>query len=172
MKNKRKLVENGRLFGKIGVVDILAVALIVVLLAMVYVRFTTEDSVNVAVGRDRITFELKVASVRSFTSDMLHKGDEVYVGVDEEERIGTVTDVRVEQATQLTATLDGQVIEMPVEDRYNVFITVEQMGRYDHNAYFLTDDFELRLYDTISFMTRYVQSNGTVMSLTAAEGSK
>ncbi len=171
MSKKRKILENGRLFGKVSLVDLFVVVLVIGLALMVYFRFTAgQDSVNVSNGDDKITFEMKITPVRHYSADMLHVGDKVYVA--KGECIGQITDIRTEQATDLYSTLDGRIVRMPIEDKLCVYLTVEGTGRYMNDAYFLTDTLELRIYDFIYVYTKEVNTSGTVVSISVEEGEK
>lgn len=165
-----KLIRDGKLFGKVSVVDILSVVLVLFLAAVAYLRFSSEDTSVVNRNNLDVTYLLKIASVRDFTTNELKVGDKLYI--DEDKEIGEITDIRIENATQLTATMDGEVVKMPVEDRYDVYLTVKAKGRRASGAIYLTEDFEIDLYSAVYIHTKFVTTAGTVISLDVQEAAK
>ena len=116
------MIKNGKLFGKINLFDLLTILLILVLVFAIGMKFLTDkETKNNTV---EVTYELKVESVRDVTANAIRKGDKVY-HYQLDEVIGTVEDVKTEPATDPMNTFSGEAIEVPIEDRYDVIITVK-----------------------------------------------
>lgn len=116
------MIKNGKLFGKINLFDLLVILLVFVLIFAVGMKFLSKKE-TVANTVDA-TYELKIESVRDVTVNAFHKGDSVY-HFDTNETIGTIEDIRTVAATDPMNTLDGKAIEAPLENRYDVIITVK-----------------------------------------------
>ncbi len=116
------MIKNGKLFGKINLFDFLVVVLILVLVFAIGMKFLfNKETVTNTV---EVTYELKVESVRDVTVNAFRKGDPIY-HYELDEVIGTVEDVQSVPATDSMRTLDGEAIEAPVEDRFDVLVTVK-----------------------------------------------
>ena len=110
--------KEGKLFGKIRIVDI-AVVLIVILLAIgIYTRFSGNTKVVVSNGQ-KIECTFVVKNLRQYSVDELKKGGAMYDKTSKE-LIGTITDVRVESGRYNVNMMDGSYKEAIPEGRYNV----------------------------------------------------
>lgn len=116
------MMKNGKLFGKINLFDFLVILLILVLIFAIGMKFLfNKETVTNSVD---VTYELKIESVRDVTANAFQKGDTIY-HYDLNEIIGTVEDVQSVPATDPMNTLTGEAIEVPLEDRFDVIITVK-----------------------------------------------
>ena len=116
------MIKNGKLFGKINLFDCLVILLVFVLIFAVGMKVLShQETVTNTVNA---TYELKIESVRDVTVNALHKGDNVY-HFESNQIIGTIEDIKTVAATDPMNTLDGKAIEAPVENRYDVIITVK-----------------------------------------------
>lgn len=163
---KRKLFdEDGRLFGKISLVDVMAVCLVLLVAMMVYVRFFTGGGEVISGSSDvTFTYTIVVPEVRSFTVDAMKVGDELYVeddGVD----LGKITDIRADQCMSREDTPDGRVVLMPVEGRYDVTITVEATGLVSSGRYYAARSYELNPNLEVKFYSKYVSATGRVKTV-------
>ncbi len=116
------MIKNGKLFGKINLFDLLVILLVFVLIFAIGMKFSSnEETVTNTVDA---TYELKIESVRDVTVNAFHKGDNVY-HFDTNQIIGTIENIESVAATDPMNTLDGKAIEAPLENRYDVIITVK-----------------------------------------------
>ena len=97
--------KNGKLFGKISVIDIAVVLLLVVLVVGVALRFSGGAGGQFVSGN---SYEcvVKVKNVRDYTVKALEKGGEVYDKTTKE-YIGTIVGVTSEPAAEPLALADG-----------------------------------------------------------------
>ncbi len=167
MKKTKLIDERGFLFGKISVVDILAVVLVLAMGAMVYVRFFSQRGDNVGYlspETAKVEYVVKVTAARDLHKDTFRSGDVLYGG-DEGPALGVVTDVRTEQAHALVSTPEGEVLSMPMEGYSDIYITVEAQCTTGANGYYLGGAIELNRNMSLQLTTRYDTMSGTVVSV-------
>lgn len=166
MKKTKIIDERGFLFGKISVVDILAVLLVLAIGGMVYVRLFVQgkETGYISPEMTKVEFVVKVPTVRDVHKDAYRPGDVVYKG-DDGPLLGTVTDVRTEQAYALVTSQDGEILSVPVKDYYDFYITIEAQCTTGANGYYLGNSVELNRNMTLELTTLYDNLTGTVYSI-------
>ena len=90
--------ENGRLWGKISVIDLLVVAVVVVLAAALYFK-NNQAHTGTTVTEENITFQIRARGVYDYVADAIQVGDGLY---DKDyasggKAIGRITDIQVER---------------------------------------------------------------------------
>ena len=116
------MMKNGKLFGKINLFDFLTILLVLVLIFAIGMKFSSNE--ETVVNTVDVTYELKIESVRDVTVNAFRKGDSVY-HYDTNQVIGTIENIETIEATDPMNTLDGQAIEAPLENRYDVIVTIK-----------------------------------------------
>lgn len=114
---------NKKLFGKINIFDLAVILLLLVLVFGIGYKFlvlTREQRENTV----KITYDLKIKSVRDLTVNAFHIGDTVY-HYKLDEAIGTVTSITPTEAKEVLPMPDGTVEIAPVEDRYDLIVSVK-----------------------------------------------
>lgn len=165
---KKKIIdERGFLFGKISVVDIMAVLLVIAMGLMLYARFFSGGGDGVGfteTGTVKVECVLKVTLASRWHLDTIKPGDVIYSGGDGP-ALGTVKDVRTEPAYTLVETPEGTVASVPVEDYYDIYITVEAQCTTGANGYYLGGSVELNRNMTLQICTVYDTMACTVYSV-------
>lgn len=159
--------KEGKLFGKISIVDI-AVVLIVILLAIgIYTRFSGNTKVVVSNGQ-KIECTFVVKNLRQYSVDALKKGGTMYDKTSKE-LIGTITDVRVESGRYNVNMMDGSYKEAIPEDRYNVYVTVEFNGKAGDSGYYTAANKFLGAGSWVTVVTKYSECGAMVTSIGLAQ---
>lgn len=164
---KKKIVDDrGRLFGVISVVDIGVIAVVIILAVAVYYKFLVVDVKKAVVDSQPITFQVKAEGVRAYTTDSLKVGDEFYeVVTDTTYDVGKITDIEVTPAQRYLTLQDGTNVLAPVENRYDVIITVEGKGTCLDGRYYLNNLDEFGVNAARSYCTLYTAISATVVSI-------
>ena len=163
---KKKIVdERGLLFGKISVVDILAVLLVAALGLMVYVRFFTGGEGSVAdTGKTEVEYVIRARDVRMYTVNAIHPGDCLYHREDDIQ-VGVVKDVRVEEGTTTMTALDGATTIVPRPGYYDLYITVRAEAVESSGGYYLGGTRELSVNLDMPLSSPYAFFSATVVSI-------
>jgi len=159
--------KNGRLFGKVSVIDVIVVIVVILLAAGVYLRyFALETTASVGQPSEPIEFSLKVGGVRQYTVDVLAVGDEVFSGGNME-KLGTITDISVGPAMQWGSTVDGRTVHAEIEDKYDMIITIRGEGVISDGRFYVSRIQELGANQSASFFTKYSSFGGMVTEIKA-----
>ena len=140
--------KKGKLFGKISVLDLIVIVVLIVAVVGCIYKFVVSS------GDTTLNMVIKTGSTRQFTVDALHVGDAVYEV--HGDKIGTITDIRTEQAYETVDTHDGNKQYLPVENRYFVYLTVEAEGTITEKGYFINGSKQFSKGSSVSIETQYV----------------
>lgn len=127
--------REGKLFGKISVIDI--VLIIIIIAAVVAVGLKGMDAgSSVKVKSDAqfyVTF--KVDNVRKYTVDAVSEGDVFYEK--NAAKLGTVTNVESKPYMEIVTLKDGTSIQSPSPEKYTLYITLLCEGKEDAEGFYI-----------------------------------
>lgn len=160
--------KEGKLFGKISVVDIAVILIIVVLAVGICMRFSG-NSASPATYGEKIECAFLVKNIRMFTVSALEKGGPLYDKTSKE-YIGEITDVKYEPGEYYLNMADGsfETVRNP-EDRYNAYVTVEFTGKTSDSGYYTAASKYLAAGTTVLINSKYAECESTVYSINTAE---
>ncbi len=177
MKKRPLFDAEGRIFGLISVVDILAVLVVLALAVMLIGRFTSAPTSHYgntdgqgSSNNAKMTCELRLSGVRKSTIDAIQPGDVLH-DPETGNVLGTVTAVRQEPYFQLVETYDGRVLELETEDYIVLYLTLEGTGTVVDGHCYLSGAAELVHNAGLSFVTPYVNTVGTLVSFSYEVGA-
>ena len=157
--------KNGRLFGKISVIDVLVI-LVVVLLAAALGFKGNQTQTSGSASSIPITFQLQVSGVRSYIADALREGDLLYdLDRDSGGALGRVASIEILPATRMATFYDGTKAEVPVEDSVSLLLTIEGEGIISDNRYLVNRVYNLGVNTTRNYCTAYTQFTATVTAI-------
>lgn len=161
-----KLIDrNGRLFGKISVVDVLVILVVAVMALALYVKgHQTQTSTSTV--NSTITYQVQVRGIRTYLAQAVKEGDYLY----DQDRssggsLGEILSIEEEPGSSL-ATLDSGTMEVvPMEDSVNLLLTVKGSGIISDGRYLLNRVYDLGVNSARNFYTPYAQFTGTVVKI-------
>ncbi len=163
------LKENGKLFGKISVIDIAAILVVLVLILGVVLRFSGNQAVTVSTGQN-LQCVVKVENVRVQTVDALKKGGAVF-DKESKEYIGEITQVKEEQGTTMLLMENGTYQEVPTEGRYNVYVTIAFTGSVSDAGYYTQTNRQMSVGGTLEMNAKFSQCEGKIFAVSQAENN-
>lgn len=116
------MIKNGKLLGKINLFDFIVILLVVVLAVACVGYFSLKNS-GVKAHKMEAHFDFYIEDVRIETVNAFEAGQPIYSN-STKEQIGIITKITSEPATQVMETLDGKLINAPVENRYNLTLQI------------------------------------------------
>lgn len=157
--------KNGRLFGKISIIDVLVLLAVGVLAAALAFKggqtHTGDASATVP-----ITFQLRLNGERSYVADAVRVGDHLY---DQDNSsggpLGEILDIQTAPGRKLATLHDGAIEEVPVEDGVTLLLTVRGNGILSNNRYLLNRVYNLGVNTTRNYYTPYAQFTATVTAI-------
>lgn len=127
----RIIDRNGRLFGKISVIDVAVLLVVLALVLAVAVKSQKPEAGGVETSK--IVYQMKLQNQPAYIVTALQVGDEMF----DYERssggsLGTITDIEVSGGTAQATFSDGTVEIVPTAgNRYDVLLTIEGEGIVD-----------------------------------------
>ena len=153
-----KLIDkNGRLFGKISVIDVVVV-LLVVILAVALRHKAQLPQTSTGTVDPQITFTLWVRNQRPEILDAIHIGDGLY----DPERS---TDIQVSEGTLQSDLKNGTIVQLPCDDRVDLMITLEGSGLVDNGRFILNRVYELGVNASRTLNTKYASFVASVVEI-------
>ncbi len=161
------LDKNGKIGGKISIIDIAVILLVIVVAAGIAVRYGS--SVTEAVESDKVfEYVVRVSSVRDYTVNALEKKGKI-TDKKSEQDLGEITDVRVEDARFQSTTASGDVVETTLPDRYTCYVTIQARGKESDDSYIMHDTTELSVGRSVDIFSKYVRTSGEIVSVKVVE---
>ena len=155
--------KNGRLFGKISIIDLFAVILVLGIIAGVVYRYASPASA-IASGTETINYTLMVKDVREFTFEYYKKGLNCF-DKKTNEYIGKITGARMEPYFQKRYDLDGVPRMVEVPNSVTIFVDIEAEGRITDEAFFINGTYKMRIGAEIPLITKYSNVIATVVKI-------
>lgn len=157
--------KNGRLFGKVNIIDIAVILAVVAVVAGVFVRFTGGAG-KIVTATKKIEFEVKVDGVRSFTVDALDKKGLV-TNKNYDIVTGEITNVDTVDCVQKATKTNGTVVEAPLEERYTSTVTIVTDGKESDSGYFDSNNEEIAVGREYTIYSKFVKTTGTITRVSA-----
>lgn len=154
--------KNGKLFGKISIVDVIVVLLVVTLAFGVYLRLS--GSVGEFVTGETYECVVKVKTVRDFTVEALKKGGEVYDKTTKE-YIGTIQSVTSEPATEPLLMADGSHAMAPMQDRYHAYVTIAFTGKESGDGYYTASNQQISTGGTLVLNAKWAECEASIIDV-------
>lgn len=159
------LDKNGRLFGKISIIDVLVILAVAVLAAALAFK-NTQTHTGATSANVPITYQVRINGDRSYVTDAVRVGDNLY---DQENSsggpLGTITAIEVFPGKKVATFNDGTMGEAPVEDGVTLLLTVRGEGIISDNRYLLNRVYNLGVNTTRNYYTPYAQFVATVTAI-------
>ncbi len=166
--------KNGKLFGKISIVDILVI--IVILTGVLGTYFTVStlnsgklnDNSKLALNSSAplkeatVTFYLK--GVRSMTRDALCEGDDVYE-TEDNKFIGTISEISSKPSVSEYVANDGYVYSAEIPERYDVTITVKANGKSTETGFHTESGLQILYGKEIEIKTSNVKTKPKIIGI-------
>lgn len=160
--------KKGKLFGKISIIDFGILLLIIVFALGVFIKFGVLDQTTTSTTNAPITYTLKISEVRILYYEQLRVGDKIYENTDDTE-VGTIKDVSYKDAEKSYVSLDGTMGMTSVEDRYDIYITIETKGAISSDRYLIDRTYEIGVGSSDYFHTKFVSFIGSVEEIDVDE---
>jgi hypothetical protein len=155
--------ENGKLFGKISVIDIFAVIALVGVISGTAYKFMSPRAA-VASGEKTISYTLEIFGVRSFTFDNYHAGDLCFdkkTGT----RIGEIVAKSQKIHRERVSLANGSVILAERPDTIAISLDIETKGSETETGFFSGGTYELKAGSEVQLNTKYMEVYGTIRSV-------
>ena len=167
-----KIIDrNGRLFGKVSLIDLLVVLVVLILAVALYVKTNHRTITSTSTQNIPITYTVKVTGIRNYLANAIQEGDVVY-DLDTEDTggsLGEITKVERLAAERLVEFEDGVIMEkVPIEDSANLILTIKASGIMDGNKFLINRIYPLGINANRNLCTTYAQFTGVVTDISSS----
>ena len=159
-----KIIDsNGRLFGKINMLDFIIVVGIIALLVSVKVKY---DKSPAQMSADKkIIYTVEVEDVRQPTVDAIYLEQEKVKDNDTKKDIGKIVNITQEKTKENVKLVDGTYKVAEKEDKFDIVLTLETNGTETKDNYFTSTGKKLIVGDSISIYNKKVLVSGKIKSI-------
>lgn len=161
------LDKNGKLFGKINIIDLAVILAAVAVVIGVFVRFTGGAG-KLVTETKKIEYVVQVNGVRGYTVDALEKKgvvtDKKYATV-----VGEIAEVEDIPAVHESTTASGEIKKAPLPDRFDCMVTIVTDGKESDNGYFNSNNEEISVGREYTIHSKYVETSGVIKSVKVVE---
>lgn len=161
------LDKNGKLFGKINIIDLCVILLVIAVVIGVFVRFSGGAG-KIVTQTKQIEYVVNVKGLRQYGVDAIERmglvTDKKYSTV-----VGEITNVDVKEATHQSTTADGVVKDAKLPERFDCEVTIVTNGKEGSNGYFNNNNEELSVGREYQMYSKYVSTTGIIKSVTVLD---
>ena len=161
---KKIIDDRGRLFGLISFIDVIVAIVVIVLAIAVFVKFNVGENPFSATNTVDVTFTVKIYRIRESNASHLRPGDKLYI-TDIGAYLGTIREVRIEEAVFPESLIDGTIVVGNIAERYDVTLTIDAECSYSNNRYYVDRTYELNTNAELWMCSKYNDTRGTIMSI-------
>lgn len=156
--------KDGKLFGKVSIIDILVIIILIATAIGVYMRFSSTPE-TVKVETERFSYIVKVEEVRQYTVDGLLEMGLVY-DKETKEDLGEITEILSVEKTKATGVNSrGVAVETEFPDKYTVTLRIETDGSVGNSGYYTSSNRLIGVGGELSIETKYVSTTGNVVGI-------
>lgn len=162
-----KIIDrNGRLFGKISIIDVIVILAVIVVAAAIYVK-THKPQTGSNVATTTIIYQMELENQPQYVVDAIQLKDQIY----DKERstsgsLGEIIDIQVSEGTYEAELDDGTVAHVPAQDRYNLLLTIQGEGLVEEDGRCLLNRvYDLGVNSNREFNNKYSIFLGRIVSI-------
>lgn len=156
--------KEGKLFGKISIIDIVVVLAIVVLAFGLYVRFGGGDEAMVSTQKQQIEYTLLVKNVRIGTVEALQQLGPI-TNATTKEYTGDITNVTFDDAVDTRELTNGTIAETSLPERYTATVKVCVDGKVNNSGYYTSTNQPINVGSTLYFTSKFANTSGVIIDV-------
>lgn len=164
-----KIIDrNGRLFGKISIIDVLVILVVLVMAAALYFK-GQQTHTGVTVTEQTITFQIRAMGINDYVAAAIQENDGIYDSVYSSggRALGEIIDIQVERTPGTKLDAQGNSIFGPkvADDTVDLLITVRGRGLVSGKSYTLNRVYDLGVNSSRNYYTKRADFVGTVADI-------
>ena len=162
---KKLIDENGRLFGLVSIIDVAVIAVVAVLAVALYTKDAAMPIASVGDPMQTIQYEVTINNMPAGRLDSLRVEDGIY---DREtgNSMGVIKNIQAEDCVISMLKADGTYVMAPIEERYNVTLTVEARALVDERGHYYVNRANIiGVGWTMDFHTKTSLFGGTITEM-------
>ena len=167
------LDRDGRLFGKISIIDVIVILVVAVLALAIYVK-TQMPQTGTSVTTTKVVYQMKLNNQPEYMLSAIQIGDELF----DKERstggsLGTIVDIEVSSGTEQGELDDGTVAYVPAEGYYDILLTIEGDALIGSDgSVALNRIYDLGVNSHRNFNTKYASFVGQIVDIQIQDAAR
>lgn len=158
--------KNGKIFGKVNIIDLVAILIVVLAIVGITIRFTSIAAENVN-QKAHFTYVVEIEDVRIYSVNALKK---MGTATDKQGNvIGEITNVEYDKMVRQHVNENGEPVKVTTPLRYVAKVTLESEGKDTDSGYFVGENTELSVGSSITMYTKYSNCSGKIVKVEKQE---
>lgn len=158
--------KNGKLFGKINIIDLAAILIVILAIVGITIRFTSIAAENVNRKTD-FSYVVEIEDIRIYSVNALKK---MGTATDKQGNvIGEITNVEYDKMVRQRLNENGEPIKVTTPLRYVAKVTLNAEGKDTDSGYFVGENTELSVGSSITMYTKYSNCSGKIVNVEKIE---
>ncbi len=158
--------KNGKIFGKINIIDLAAILIVFLAILGITIRFTSIAAENVN-QKANFTYVVEIEDIRNYSVNALEKKG---IATDKQGNIiGEIIDVEFEEMVNQLINENGESVKVLKPERYVAKVTLESEGKDTDSGYFVGENTELSVGSSINMFTKYSNCSGKIIKVEKIE---
>ena len=166
---KKFIDRDGRVFGKISVVDLLVLAFLILAGVSLYLKLNVLDTTQTVQppapsSMPTIQIQVTASNIADYVAEALQIGDEVYdQGNFDAGVLGVITDIQIQDSSYLREMAGGRLTPVAgAEDYCNAVLTLECHYTESNGFVLLNGDYPVGFNASRTFNTKYALFSGAI----------
>ncbi len=158
--------KNGKIFGKINIIDLVAILIVVLAVVGITIRFTSIAAENVN-QKTNFTYVVEIEDIRMYSVNALKK---MGTATDKQGNvIGEITNVEYDKMQRQLVNENGELVKVTTPLRYVAKVTISAEGKDTDSGYFVGENTELSVGSSITMYTKYSNCSGKIVKVEKIE---
>jgi len=128
--------EKGRIFSKVSLIDIVVILTVIVLVGGFVYNRTSQHVRQIIMADTPLYVTFLIEGVRDFSLEAVQDGD-IFFRQHERIPLGRVTHIATGPAYDIMIRTDGTAAYVPIEDRFNLYITLACVGSITDTGFYV-----------------------------------
>lgn len=167
-----KLIDrDGRLFGKISILDVIVLVVAAVLVAAVYLKNQMPQTGG-TVSTVPVVYQMRLQNQPQEMLEAIQEGDQLFDPARSTGgSLGEITEIQVSDGTNQASLDDGTVAMVPAQGYYDLLLTIEGQALVESDGTVLLNRvYALGVNSNRTFTTKYASFVGRVMNIQIPQG--
>ena len=160
---KKIVDENGRIFGKVSIIDLFVVLIVVVLIIVASMKTSMNKAQSAVTSGEPIRYTLRISGSTIDCSSILKPGDVIYASSGP--AVGNVVSVIVAPANATSANLNGEYVTSTLNGKYEAIVVVETPVSISGGRYLVGNTWEINTGTNRDYYTKYYSFTGTITEI-------
>lgn len=160
------LYKNGKIFGKINIIDFFVIIVVLILIAFLVIRYIEPSEIKIGeqISSNKFKYTIYVEWVTNTSKDMIQEGDNIYDKISGT-YIGKIVEIEVNPCEIEFATLDGNILMREVPEKIDINLTIEVDGTVKNGEYLASNIIRILVGESKQIKTKYWMAMGRITKL-------